>query len=70
MAAMKILGYFNQDSGGECKQCSRRYASDDQREAIAHFENDHHWECLYIGTESHHTDRGIFHCTVYHYGTQ
>ena len=70
MARMKIMGYFNQDSGGLCKECNESLSSDEQVAALRHFENDHQWECLHVGTESHHNDSGLFHCTVYHYGTK
>jgi hypothetical protein len=67
---MKILGYFNQDRGGWCKPCDRRYRTGDKATAIRHFEIDHDWECLHVGTESERTDEGLCHYTVYHYGTK
>jgi hypothetical protein len=70
MAAMKILGYFNQDSGGYCKKCDTRFDSNERAAALTHFEEHRGWECLHIGTETHENDRGLFHCTVYHYGTK
>jgi hypothetical protein len=70
MAAMKILGYFNQDNGGHCKECNESFTTNEQLAALRHFEAHPGWECLHVGTETHQNDRGLVHCTVYHYGTK
>jgi hypothetical protein len=68
VCAIKLLGYFNQNSGGICKPCGRHFGVGEQAAARMHFEDEHGWDCLHLGTETTQRFEGLYHYTVYHYG--
>jgi hypothetical protein len=65
---MKILGHFSQSMGGRCKQCKIWFRADEELAAVHHFEKQHGWTCVYIGTEMTAGDDGFYHYAVYGYG--
>jgi hypothetical protein len=70
MARMKIRAMFTTDNGGHCEECRNVHFDPNQvKQAIAHFQEHHNYDCVQVGTETSRGDDGSYvRYTAFYFG--
>jgi len=63
-AGIEHVEYLSTDLGRSCSQCSKFLSADNFQENVNHLIEKHGYKLLHVGSESSHSDAGIWNATV------